>query len=129
MVVPADEHAHKSARVEAHEYKEKGDVDEGTRILNELRSVSDIGDILRSVTHHNEGNYCTYTAKMRVPDGRGRGLRYEQSDRPTVYTIKSKRSGNPTIGPAQPSRSFRRSDRKYDKFAHIFTIVACRVSR
>ena len=40
--MPADEHAHKSARVEAREYIYKGNVDEGTRISHELRRVNDI---------------------------------------------------------------------------------------
>lgn len=38
--MPAHEHCHKSARVEAHEYIVKGDEDKGIRIPHELRRVS-----------------------------------------------------------------------------------------
>lgn len=41
-VVLVDEHGHESARVEAHEYKEKGGVNESMRISHELRRVNGI---------------------------------------------------------------------------------------
>ena len=62
-----DEHAHESARVQAHEYEEKGGVDEGMRISHELHKVNVILGIFMKITYRSEASYCKYTAKKVSP--------------------------------------------------------------
>lgn len=54
----ADEHGHESARVEAHEYEEKGGIDKCMRESNELRRVNGMLMVLsQSVTYRSKASY------------------------------------------------------------------------